>query len=238
MFENRSSEIEYLDHPDGDPDLYRQSYLFMERVNLHFGGINNVRRFIQNELKSWTKPTPLRILDIGSGSCDIPLAILRWARQKGNRIHFTCIDKLSNAIDIAKAKINSEPELPIELKQEDIFTHQPTEPYDCAVASMCFHHFDDEEILTLMKHLRNFVRKCVLINDLRRSPFSVLGSIPLTALSDQGVKHDARLSVRRGFKTCELRRILTQLDHVSVEVKPAWLFRVCAVVKFEENELL
>lgn len=238
MFERRSNEVEYLDHPDCDPELSFQSYVFMEKVNQCFGGINNVRRFIRHELKGIDKSTPLRILDIGSGSCDIPVEILRWARDKKVPIHFTCIEKSPHAVKIAGEKISREKDLPIELKQEDIFSHQPSQSYDCAVASMCFHHFEDEKILALMEQLRGYVHKSVLINDLRRSPFSIMGSIPLTAFSVEGVRHDARLSVRRGFKTRELRRILTQLDNVSVSVKAAWLFRVCAVVRFEGEGLL
>jgi hypothetical protein len=53
---------------------------YMETVNYRFGGIRLVRRFLAAETAGRHACVPLRILDIGSGSCDIPLAVIRWAR--------------------------------------------------------------------------------------------------------------------------------------------------------------
>jgi 2-polyprenyl-3-methyl-5-hydroxy-6-metoxy-1,4-benzoquinol methylase len=233
MLENRSTESEYLDSADCDPELAAESYRFMEKVNRYFGGISNVRRFIKEESKGRSSNSPMRILDIGSGSCDIPIAICRWARSRGIPVKFTCLEVFDTAVKIADEKIKMSGEKSITLLQEDVFTHQPAEPYDCAVASMCFHHFDDDRIVSLMKRLRGFVKRSVLVNDLRRSPLTSFGATQLTAFSHAGVKHDARLSVRRGFKVCELRNIMMRLEGVSVEVRGAWLSRVCALVRFE-----
>jgi len=235
MLENRSTESEYLDSADCDPELAGESYRFMEKVNRFFGGISNVRRFIEEESKGRRSNSPMRILDIGSGSCDIPIALSRWARLRGIPVRFTCLEINGPALKMANEKIKSSGETSIELLQEDVFTHQPDEPYDCAVASMCFHHFDDEGIVALMKRLRGFVRRSVLVNDLRRSPLASFGVTQLTAFSHDGVRHDARLSVRRGFKVCELRNLLMRLENVSVKVSHAWLFRICAVVRFENG---
>lgn len=236
MLETRSTEPEYLDSADCDPELARESYRFMEKVNRFFGGISNVRRFIEEESRGRVSSSPIRILDIGSGSCDIPIALCRWAGSKGIPVHFTCLEISGPAIKMADEKIKASGETSIEILQEDVFTHQPSEPYDCAVASMCFHHFDDEKIIGIVNKLRPCVKGSLLINDLRRSPLASFGVKHLTAFSHDGVKHDARLSVRRGFKVCELRRLLMRLDNVSVKVRPAWFFRVCAVVHFENDK--
>ncbi len=103
------------------------------------------------------------------GSCDIPLAASRWARSRGIPLHFTCLEVADHAVDIARRQLARAGDPAVQLLQEDIFTHQPTEPYDLAVASMCFHHFSNAQILTLLQRLRGFVLNSVLINDLRRS---------------------------------------------------------------------
>ena len=162
----------------------------------------------------------------------IPVAISRWARGRGIPVKFTCLEIFDSAVKIARAKIAESGETSVELIQEDVFTHFPEHPYDYAVASMCFHHFEDEKILELMGRLRTFVKRGVLINDLHRSPLTWLGAVPLTVFSHEGVKHDSRLSIRRGFKIRELRKLLMRLDDVAVSVKPAWLFRVSATVRF------
>ncbi len=54
--------------------------------------------------------------------------------------------------------------------------HQPVQPYDFAVASLCFHHFDDTRILDLLERLQPIVRRAVLINDLMRSQPAILAT--------------------------------------------------------------
>ena len=180
----------------------------------------------------------IRILDIGSGSCDIPLAVSRWARTYDIPLHFTCLEMAGHAVDIARGQIARAGNPTVQLLQGDAFTHQPGEPYDWAVASMCFHHFSEAQILTLLKRLRGFVRNSVLINDLRRSRLASLAARVLLAGTDTpaGVQHDALLSIRRGFKISELSSLLRQLNRVTVSVEAARWFRIAAIIRFKPGE--
>lgn len=236
MFDSRATATEFLDRPDCDPALAAASYRFMETVNGCFGGIRMVRRFLATETKGRHADVPLRILDIGSGSCDIPLAVSRWARARGIPLHFTCLEKAGHAVDIARGELARAGNPSVQLLQEDAFTHQPAEPYDCAVASMCFHHFSDAQILTLLRRLHGFVLNSVLINDLRRSRLAYLGARLLLVTKPAEVRHDALLSIRRGFKISELRSLLRQLDSITVSVEPTRWFRIAAIIRFKPGE--
>ena len=240
MHDDRATAEEFLDRPDCDPALAAASYRFMERVNGSFGGIRIVRNYVAAETALRPVPSPLRILDIGSGSCDIPLAVSRWARANGISLHFTCLEKAGPAVDIARRHLDSAGDPDVQLLQGDIFTHQPAEPYDCAVASMCFHHFSNAQILMLLQRLRCFVISGVLINDLRRSPWASLAARLLLAVSGASpkVQHDALLSIRRGFKSSELQALLLQLAGVTVTVKPACWFRIAATIRFNRGKTL
>jgi hypothetical protein len=144
----------------------------------------------------------------------------------------------SHAVDIAREQLARAGNPEVKLLQEDVFAHQPAEPYDYAVASMCFHHFSDAQILTLLRRIRGFVRNSVLINDLRRSRLaSLLARMPLAG-TPAGVRHDAQLSIRRGFKIDELSTLLRQLDSVTVSVEPARWFRIAAIIRFKPGENL
>lgn len=237
MFDARATETELLDQPDFGPALAAASYRFMETINGRFGGIRVVRRFLAAETAGRPVQAPLRILDIGSGSCDIPLAISRWARGRGIPLRVTCLETARSAVDIAREHLARAGEDPtVQLLQEDVFSHQPSEPYDFAVASMCFHHFSDAQILALLQRLRGFVRRSVLINDLRRSQLASLAArVPLIG-APAGVRHDALLSIRRGFTISELEALLRQLDCVEVFVEAARWFRVAAVIRFQSGE--
>ena len=238
MFESRATAAEFLDQPDCDPALAAASYRFMETVNCHFGGIRIVRRFLAAETAGRHAVAPLRILDIGSGCCDIPLAVSRWARAYDIPLHFTCLEIAGHAVDIARGQLARAGNPEVHLLQEDAFTHQPAEPYDCAVASMCFHHFSNAQIVTLLQRLRGFVLNSVLINDLRRSRLASLAARLLLAGTGApaGVRHDALLSIRRGFKINELRTLLRQLDSVTVSVEPARWFRIADIIRFKSGQ--
>jgi hypothetical protein len=121
----------------------------------------------------------------------------------------------------------------LRLLQEDAFTHQPAQPYDCAVASMCFHHFSDPQILALIERLRGFVRDNVLINDLLRSELAALAVRLLLVNKSEGVRHDTLLSIQRGFKVKELYTLLRKLDNATISVNPAPWFRVAAVIRYK-----
>lgn len=236
MFDSRATATEFLDRPDCDSALAAASYRFMETVNFWFGGIRMVRSFLAAETKGQHAGPPLRILDIGSGSCDIPLAVIRWASAYGIPLHFTCLEKAGHAVEIARGQLVRAGNPPVQLIHEDAFTHQPVEPYDFAVASMCFHHFSDVQILTLLRRLNGFVLNSVLINDLRRSRLAHLAARLLLAASPPEVRHDALLSIRRGFKISELTALLDQLESVTVSVKPTCWFRIAAIIRFKTGE--
>ena len=107
MFEKRSTEQEFLDSPDCDPALALESYRFMEKVNRFFGGTRNVRRFVEKEVAERKSASPIRVLDIGSGSCDIPIAVSKWAKSRGIPVRFTCLEVFESAVKIANQIIKS-----------------------------------------------------------------------------------------------------------------------------------
>jgi hypothetical protein len=234
VFESRATATEFLDRPDCELALAAASYRFMETVNCRFGGIRIVRRFLTAETAGRHAGAPLRILDIGSGSCDIPLAVSQWARAHGIPLHFTCLEIAGHAVDIARGQVARAGNPEVQLLQEDVLTHQPAQPYDYAVASMCFHHFSNAQIVTLLQRLRGFVLNSVLINDLRRSRLASLAARLLLVGAAAGVRHDALLSIRRGFKIGELSALLRQLDSVTVSVEPARWFRIAAIIRFKQ----
>jgi hypothetical protein len=236
VFDSRATATEFLDRLDCDPALAAASYRFMETVNCYFGGIRVVRRFLAAETTGRHAGAPLRILDIGSGSCDIPLAVSRWARTHNIPVHFTCLEMAGPAVDVARPQLARAGNPAVQLLQEDVFTHQPATPYDCAVASMCFHHFSNAQILTLLQKSRGFVLNSVLINDLRRSRLAALAARLLLIGTLAGVRHDALLSIRRGFKISELSTLLRQLDNVTVSVEPARWFRIAAIIRFKPGK--
>lgn len=249
MFEQRARGSEFLDRPDADPRLVEQSYRFMRIVNRIGGGIRVVRSFLGRELSQSPTGDPVTVLDIGAADCDLPLAIARWAARRGHRIEFTCLDHDPKAVELAERAVarqvgwglphqgfgGASPAPPaVKVVQADIFTYRPAEPFDYAVGSMTFHHFTDDQIDTLITHLRGFVRRAVLINDLHRCLLNYLVCWVLALPLNSEIRHDALLSIRRGFKPHELAGQLAKHDP-DATARRMWFCRVAGVVRFDRR---
>ena len=235
MFDVRSNEPELMDDPAFDEKSASQCYHYMSLVNAWAGGTRVVRRFIES-MAMERQGLPLRILDIGSGICDIPIAVCRRARRRGLRLQYTCVEPSTYAVRLARERLAREGMTEVRLVQEDIFKHHPAEPYDCATASMCFHHFTDRQIMALLRTLRQYVLDGVLINDLRRSAAASLAAGLVSLPLSSAARHDGLLSIRRGFKARELKELLEQVGDCTVSVENAPVFRIAAVVRFGRHD--
>jgi 2-polyprenyl-3-methyl-5-hydroxy-6-metoxy-1,4-benzoquinol methylase len=234
VFDTRADTTELLDKEDVDETLTLQSYRFMGIVNKFLGGAAMVRDFIANEIRPQNRFEPLKILDIGSGPCDIPAAICLWAQAKGLKLEFTCIETNTYAIQAAQQNMSQYSN--IKVVEKDIFNYQPSERYDCATGSLFFHHLSNEQITGLISRLRTFGCRSVLINDLHRSLVCYAGCLFACMFVPAGVRHDALLSIRKGFKPEELRQLLEKMPKTAVSVRTAWFGRVCAIIRFETED--
>jgi 2-polyprenyl-3-methyl-5-hydroxy-6-metoxy-1,4-benzoquinol methylase len=234
VFRERARGSEFLDRPDADPRLVQEGYQFMKVVNRIGGGTRVVRRFLAHELSQSTHAGPLTVLDIGAGDCDIPLAVTRWANKRGREIQFTCLDHDAKAVELSQRRIADCRCNTVQAVQADVFTYQPADKFDYAMGSMTFHHFPDEEIDRLIEHLRGFVRKAVLINDLRRCLANYLACYVLALSVAPEIRHDGLLSIRRGFKPRELTRLLAKHDPAAI-VGRMWFCRVAGIVRFDRG---
>ncbi len=234
MFEERARGVEFLDAPDSDPRLTEESYRFMKLVNRVGGGTRIVRNFLAAELRDQPKDKLVRVLDVGVGAGDIPLSILQWARRHDRRIEFTCVDFNDKALEMAQRMAEKPDGENVKLVQANVFQYQPVRDFDYAVSSMTFHHFTNDEIHRLVAHLCGFVRRALLINDLHRNLLNYLVCSILVVPLDREIRHDARLSILRGFKPAELRAILREHDPAAV-VTRSWFSRVAGVVRFDRK---
>jgi SAM-dependent methyltransferase len=232
VLKKRAAEPELMDAAGFDRNLAEESFRFIAVVNRWFGDARAVRRFVAAEAARTPRDRALRVLDVGSGSCDIPIAVCAWARGRRIRVHFTCIENSEHAVRIARRNLRRNPDLPITLIRGDIFAHQPEALYDCAVGSMFFHHLAENDIMRLIDRLRGFVRSSLLINDLQRSPANYAACRLLLPAFPFEVGHDALLSIRKGFRAAELEDLLAGLQDAAVSVSSAPLFRIRAVVRF------
>jgi SAM-dependent methyltransferase len=205
MLKERATGPEWMDGPDFDHDQVADTFRFLVPVNRLFGGIQPSLSFFRRESRAWDPDRTYRILDAGCGVGDVAVALARWARRNNFRLQIDGVDRHPAVIELGRAKCQDYPE--IALACRDALQLQDR-VYDYVHASQFAHHFPDEELLPLLKHFLALCQRAVVINDLLRSPLAYLATWLFTLWTPAVFRHDARMSVRRGFKIKELRALL------------------------------
>jgi SAM-dependent methyltransferase len=210
-------------------------YRFIEHVNRWFGGIAPVRDFLFSEADRQRPSGALRVLDIGSGTCDIPIAVAQHAHRRGIPMHITCVETNADAVKRAENRLARYPSLRLTIIQQDIGKLDvPTDgPFDCAVAAMFCHHLDDDRLCDFLTGLGRLVSGRLLISDLRRSVLAHAGCWLWTRPFPAAVRHDAMLSIRKGFRRDELLRLLTRIPSAHCDdVRLLSVLRIGAVLNY------
>lgn len=105
--------------------------------------------------------------------------------------------------------------------------------FDVVHTSLFLHHLDETEIRQVLTSCLRIARHGIIINDLRRSVFAYAGIRALTMLFSKSamVKHDAPLSVLRGFSRKELKSLLTECGVTKYSLRRKWAFRWLVVIR-------
>lgn len=222
--ESRATEEEIIETGKLSRKDVVESFRFIERANRWLGGTEAILSFFRRECAAWERGRLYRLLDVGCGACDIPLALARFCRARGYKIQVEGLDAHPLIIELARQKCRAFPEInPI---QADIFEYQGSRAYDYILLSNFIHHFSEEQIISLLKKLRPLSRRKILINDLWRTREAYFWAWLVTIFAPPVIKHDARLSIRRGFRPEEIENLMKEagISFYSLEDKFGYRF--------------
>ncbi|MEY2491341.1 MAG: hypothetical protein QOH24_292 [Verrucomicrobiota bacterium] len=195
---------EWMDRPQPvSPELERD-LANLRSLNRWFGSHRLIRHFLPRWLK---RNTTARILDLATGSGDIPGLIVDWARSQGATVTIDAIDQQPSTIAIAQRLNLDRPE--INFVSASLFDWNPKEPYDVVFFSLALHHFSDDDALRILQRCRELSRGAVLVADLRRAHWLSAAIYLLTAFvySEPMTKNDGRVSAARAFSFGELQKL-------------------------------
>src|SRR5213082_963570 len=173
-------------------------------LNRWFGSYRQVRHF----LRRWLKPNDkARILDVATGSGDIPRLIADHARRQDLEVQVEAIDQQESTIEIARRLSAAYPE--IHFSCANLFEWDPPEGYDIVFCSLTLHHFTTNDAVRDLQKMRELSRAHVLLADLRRARWlsCAVYFVTATIYRDEMTKMDARLSAARAFSFLEMRKL-------------------------------
>ena len=196
--------LEIMDRPQPVSIELENDLKRIRQLNRWFGSYRLVRHFTERWIKSGAR---ISIVDLATGSGDIPRLIVRYARKIGARVEIDALDQQSATLKIARKLSTAYPE--ISYRETNILDWRPAEIYDIVLCSLVLHHFSDTDARRVLQRCRELSRNFVLVSDLRRGSLATVGVYLLTALvfREPMTRHDARLSAARAFSFAEMRKL-------------------------------
>jgi SAM-dependent methyltransferase len=152
------------------------------------------------------------VLDVGTGAADIPVALIRDAARRGERLRVTATDNRREVLAAAEAAWPTLARVPaLVLEEADGRSlPYPDGAFDVAHASMVVHHLDRADGIVFVRELARVARRGIVLNDLVRGRAFWLGAWLLThtIAPSRFTRHDGPLSVRRAYTATELRELI------------------------------
>jgi len=193
-----------MDRFDAAPSELAAALRNLRKLNRYFGSYRLVSIFLKRWIKRGDR---LRVLDLATGSADIPRLVADHARRVGAQVRITAVDFQPATVEMARSLSANYPE--IMCAQADVLTFDDDQPYDLVSCSLALHHFSEDDAVRLLRRCRELSRRFVLVTDLRRGFVAAAGVYLLTALifRDRMTRADGRASAQRAFsfrEICEL----------------------------------
>lgn len=176
----------------------------LRALNRYFGSYRLLRHF----LRRWVRPGDRwRVLDLATGSGDIPRLAVEFARRIGAELQIDAVDFQASTVAIARQLSGDFPE--IRYHCADIHLFEGDAPYDIVLFSLALHHFNDADAVALLRRCRALSCGKVLVTDLSRGWFAKVGVDLLTTMifREAMTRNDARVSVERAFSFAEMAQL-------------------------------
>lgn len=218
-------ELLDLPHDSYARDELEGAHNDLALVNSYLGNGRAVLKHLA-AMNAETADKGFTVLDVATGTADIPITIAKWARQAGIRVGITAVDLDPLAINIARKR--SEPYPEITLAVADGFALPfADQRFDYVLFSKTAHHFTDEKVSRMIREFSRVARRGYVIVDLRRNWVAYFLIYLLTRLFSRNrlTRSDGPLSVLKSFTPGELAALASRsgTSIFTVSREPFWL---------------
>ncbi len=213
---SRSREPELLDQPGHGAAEMAPVLRDLARVNRWLGGVSSLWAPLAALLEE-EKLRAFTLLDAGAGGGDVAAALAARAARLGLDARLVGVDLDAASVSYAASRAaapaggamdgSGRPRLAF-LRADAMRLPFPDRSVDFVTCSMMFHHFEEAEAALLLAELARVARRAVIVNDLERHvvPWATI-SILVPFAESPMVRHDAPLSVLRGWTASELASV-------------------------------
>lgn len=189
---------ELMDDPAIDPVEHRRALVGLARLNRVSDSSGVLWPAVAKLARELGRP--LRLLDVATGSGDVPRKLLTRAGRAGVTLEVSGCDLSPTAI----AEAQREPSAARFFVHDALHDRLPG-GFDVVTCSLFLHHLAEDEAVALLANMEGAARHAVLVNDLSRSRFNYCAVWAACRLLSRSpvVRFDGPASVRSAFTPAE-----------------------------------
>ena len=209
---------ELMDDPQIPQSTHEVALAGLARLNRWSRSDAGLWSVLQAEAKQ-VAPSALRVLDLATGSGDLPVRLACRARRAKVNLALAGCDVSPIAVDIAKQHAQKNG-VKIEFFQRDVVLEELPNGYDVVITSLFLHHLTEPDAIQLLRRMAKSAERLVLVNDLNRSRLNLGLVMMASRLLSRSfvVHHDGPASVRAAFTSAEAHQLATQAGLMNAEV--------------------
>ncbi len=170
----------------------------------------------------------ITLLDVATGSADLPMALHHWAKRQHIPLHIYASDVLMGALAVARQQTNAS--IPL-ICHDALHLPYADGTFDFVTCAKALHHFAPQAAQELLRELARVARHAVVVSDLSRSWVAYWGAHALGLVQHSDIsRHDGPLSVLRAYTPAEAYQLAQQAG-LSAEITTDYLFRLMLVIQ-------
>ncbi len=195
---------ELMDDPGVPREELDRALKYIRAINRNLGGVEALLGRLRPWSARWERSKPITILDVGTGSADLPLAVFQWARAAGFIVRITGIDIHETTLELAReqvARVDGAAEAITLARADALRLNDRFAPgsFDYVHAGLFLHHLTNGQALEVLKSMDRIAARGIVWNDLVRSRVGHAVITLMTLGKPRIIAHDARASVAAGF---------------------------------------
>lgn len=227
LLPRRRETPELLDNPAAVLQDLPSNLRDIRLLNRWFGGTSLALRAIEEVLPR----NPSRLLDVATGSADIPLAVWRRGEERGVTLNITACDVSPEVLAEARRVVGSAPITLVEADARSLPWQDDT--FEVVTCCLALHHFVPDDAVAVLREMWRVARECVIVTDLTRGYAAYAGTWLVTHLVARNrlTRHDGPLSVLRAHTPGEMRQLASAAGIQRVVVRRHPLFRQVLIAR-------
>lgn len=176
-----------------------------------------IKKYIISEMKR-SKNKCFTFLDIGSGGGDIVFWLEKICRKNFLKVKIYCLDYDKRIIEYLKRCIRKRKLKNIKIVFDSVFNLEKIGKFDFIFANHFLHHFDNNDIIKIVKKIYSSTKKIFIINDLSRSKIIYFFYLLFAFffLWKSFAFTDGLISIKKGFLMEEVK---TAVKKISSQIK-------------------